>query len=74
MTTSQKRAINKVNENLERGDLKIIAEKTGKRPEYVSRVLNPFNPAYDEAVVAEAVLFVAQREQDRNKILEKLPA
>lgn len=74
MTNSQIKILNRVNENLQRGDIKVISEKTKKRREYVGRVLNPFNPAYDENVIAEAVSIVTSREQNRKRILEKLPA
>lgn len=74
MTNSQIKILNRINQNLQRGDLKVISEKTNKRPEYVSRVLNPFNPAYSETVINEAVKIVTEREQGQKKILEKLPA
>jgi len=74
MTTSQIKTVNKINESIEHGDIKVIAEKSGKSREYVGRVLNPFNASYDDEVVAQAILIVAHREQGRKKMLKRLTA
>jgi len=72
MNDSQIKILNKINQGLKHGDKKILARKAKRSQDFVGRVLNPFNPAYDEAVVKEAVKILKFREKETRNLLQEL--
>ena len=73
LSDSQREILQRINKNLEYGDITAIAEKLGKTRVYVSGVLNPETRPYNDEVVNAAVKLIAEREQGRKKMLDKLP-
>jgi hypothetical protein len=72
MNSRQIDILNRINEAIERGDIKAIAKETTMSREYVGRVLNPFNPIYNQQVINAALKLITDREVADRKILRKL--
>lgn len=73
LSDSQIEILQKINKNLEYGDINAIAETTGKTRVYVSGVLNPFTRTYNDDIIIAAVKLISEREQGRKQLVEKLP-
>ena len=65
--------LNKINNQLVRGDITAISKKIGLTKEYVGLVLNPANGHYNVNIVKEAVRIIEFREMETNKLLQRLP-
>lgn len=63
-----------IKSKIRRGDIPIIALKAGKTENYVGMVLNPDSEFFNESIVTEAVNVIAEREQNTQKLLQKLIA
>ncbi len=74
LTKNQLKLLQRISARLVRGDIKNIAQKTGKTREYVGRVLNASSETYFLPVVNEAVKIISEREQNAKKLLEKVVA
>jgi len=57
-----------------RGDIGIIAEKTGLSSPYVSLVLNPDEDYWDEKIISEEIELINEREQNAKELSQKLTA
>lgn len=72
LTETQIKILEGIQDNLRKGDVKEITQKTGLSREYVGRVLNLNNDFFNEDVVNEAVKIISAREQFNKKLLSKL--
>jgi len=73
LSNSQIKILQRINGNLENGDITAIAKNSGKTRVYVGSVLNPFAPTYNEDIVNAAVTLIAEREISRKDLLRKIP-
>ena len=72
LTSTQKELITSIQQRLRHGDIKLIAGKTGFSREYVGRALSINHTEFHEDIVKTAVDILNKREQDNQKLLEKL--
>ena len=74
LSDSQKKLVQRINKNLEYGDINSIAEATGMTRVYVGSVLNVKTRTYNDEIINAAIEIIAVREQGRLETLKKLPA
>jgi len=74
LSDSQIEVLQRINKNLEYGDINTIAEKSKKTRVYVSSVLNLNTRTYNEDIINAAIGIISERDKARKKNLEKLPA
>lgn len=66
--------LTRINQKLEHGDITEIAKRADFTIDHTWRVLNPELDAYNDKIVATAVDLIAEREQGRKQMLEKMSA
>lgn len=74
MTTEQIEILNRINNQMARGDIKKISIKTRLSREYVGKVLNPDSDAFNEKVVDTAIKIIEDRNSKNKRRLSQLAA
>jgi len=75
LSDSQIELLAGIQKRLVQGDIKVIAENTGKAYQYVSKVLSPTRcERFNDEITAEAARIIELREQNTTKLLKKLTA
>lgn len=74
MTKTQEEILQRINERLERGDIKTIAAESGYTRETVGKVLNKDNDWYNQKIVDAAVKVLNKKEAVVKSSLKTLAA
>ncbi len=77
LTTNQISILQRVNKQLERGDITKISKRADFTKEYVGKVLNPFSDTYNQEIINAAIELIAEKKQgqkSQKEIYSKLPA
>lgn len=74
LSTTQLQLLQIIQGKLVKGDVDIIANKTGLTRDYVRMILNPNSGFYKENVITEAVEIITNREQNTENLLKKINA
>lgn len=74
LSKTQRGLLKNIQRKRKRGDIGFISEKTGLSSAYISLVLNPDEDYWDEKIISEEIELINEREQNTQKLLEKLIA
>jgi hypothetical protein len=72
LTKKQIEIIRSINARRMQGDIKLIANATGKSRTYISMILNPSSPFYNQEVIDESVKLITGREKKNTNHLKNL--